>query len=135
MNNSSDPRDWTYVRKYTRPDIYIGRVFLYLIVVLFIIVLVRSITINIINKEHFILLTSVYLILLILVHINNICIWFVKCYQRFSPISVRSKCRYEPSCSEYMIQSIKKYGAFKGVPKGMRRLYRCSHGGGGFENP
>ncbi|RLC32976.1 membrane protein insertion efficiency factor YidD [Candidatus Shapirobacteria bacterium] len=34
-------------------------------------------------------------------------------------------CRFEPSCSNYMIQAIKKYGPMKGVFKGICRLFRC----------
>ena len=35
-------------------------------------------------------------------------------------------CRYSPSCSQYMEQAIKKYGAVKGIKLGMRRILRCS---------
>jgi putative membrane protein insertion efficiency factor len=35
-------------------------------------------------------------------------------------------CRFEPSCSHYMIQAIQKYGPFRGVPKGLWRLCRCN---------
>jgi len=35
-------------------------------------------------------------------------------------------CRYQPSCSEYTAQSILKYGLFKGVAFGIRRILRCN---------
>ncbi len=35
-------------------------------------------------------------------------------------------CKYEPSCSEYTIQAIEKYGALKGVFLGIKRILRCN---------
>lgn len=34
-------------------------------------------------------------------------------------------CRFEPSCSRYMIEAVNKYGAVRGVYMGVRRLLRC----------
>lgn len=34
-------------------------------------------------------------------------------------------CTMYPSCSEYMILSVRKYGAMKGVWRGIRRILRC----------
>src|SRR5204863_10103443 len=34
-------------------------------------------------------------------------------------------CRFEPTCSIYMMQAIEKYGALRGVWLGIRRLSRC----------
>lgn len=36
------------------------------------------------------------------------------------------RCKFTPSCSDYAILAIKKYGAFKGTLKTINRLYRCS---------
>ena len=35
-------------------------------------------------------------------------------------------CRYRPSCSEYTVMSIEKYGAVWGSLKGMYRIARCN---------
>ena len=35
------------------------------------------------------------------------------------------RCRYTPTCSAYMVEAIKKYGAFKGGWKGLKRIGRC----------
>ena len=40
-------------------------------------------------------------------------------------------CIYTPTCSTYMIQSIKKFGLFKGVHLGLKRISRCSPGHNG----
>ena len=50
----------------------------------------------------------------------------IRLYQRLAPAAVRNSCRFEPSCSAYMIQSIEKYGLWKGLRKGRNRLKRCS---------
>ncbi len=35
-------------------------------------------------------------------------------------------CRFYPTCSEYMLAAVKKYGAFKGVYLGIVRLLKCN---------
>ncbi len=35
-------------------------------------------------------------------------------------------CRYTPSCSTYMIESIQRFGLFKGFILGMKRIFRCT---------
>ena len=35
------------------------------------------------------------------------------------------ECNYKPSCSEYMKQSVEKYGSFKGLKLGILRIKRC----------
>ena len=35
-------------------------------------------------------------------------------------------CRYYPTCSEYALQSIKKYGPFKGSYMAFLRILRCN---------
>ena len=52
-------------------------------------------------------------------------IWAVHVYQNKAPDEVRLRCTMEPSCSEYMILAVQKYGVFKGVYKGIHRLKRC----------
>lgn len=44
-------------------------------------------------------------------------------------------CRYAPSCSEYMILAIRKYGAIKGSWLGFKRLMRCHPWGGSGYDP
>ena len=36
------------------------------------------------------------------------------------------KCKYYPSCSEYMRQAIEKYGLIKGSFLGLKRIIRCN---------
>ena len=57
-------------------------------------------------------------------------IWMVHFYQNKAPDEVRLRCTMEPSCSEYMILAVEKYGVFRGVYKGIHRLFRCGEESG-----
>jgi putative membrane protein insertion efficiency factor len=48
-----------------------------------------------------------------------------------SPL-VGPKCRFEPSCSNYFIEAVRKYGAVRGAWRGVKRIGRCNpfHPGG-----
>ncbi|MBR5614685.1 MAG: membrane protein insertion efficiency factor YidD [Clostridia bacterium] len=55
-----------------------------------------------------------------------ILIGLIKFYRRFiSPLTPPS-CRYYPTCSEYAILAIKKYGVLKGTLKALWRILRCN---------
>lgn len=50
----------------------------------------------------------------------------VRLYQKsVSPWLPRS-CRFEPSCSEYMIEALTKKGIIRGLFMGVWRLLRCN---------
>jgi uncharacterized protein len=53
-------------------------------------------------------------------------------YKRWISPCLPSVCRYVPTCSEYMMEAVQKYGAAKGVWLGIKRLLRCHpfHEGG-----
>ena len=46
-------------------------------------------------------------------------------YKRFLSPLLPPMCRFEPTCSIYMMQAIEKRGTLRGVWLGMRRLARC----------
>ena len=59
----------------------------------------------------------------------------VRVYQLFiSPLLPRS-CRYEPSCSSYMIEALKVWGPYKGLILGIKRIISCRPGGGCGHDP
>jgi putative membrane protein insertion efficiency factor len=41
-------------------------------------------------------------------------------------ISRGNNCRFVPSCSEYTYEAVKKYGVFKGLFLGSRRILKCN---------
>jgi uncharacterized protein len=61
---------------------------------------------------------------------------FVRLYQlTLSPIFGR-QCRFQPTCSHYMIGAVQKYGAVRGTLKGLWRILRCNpFSPGGFDPP
>jgi len=44
---------------------------------------------------------------------------------------VGGHCRFQPTCSQYAIDAISKYGALRGVWRAARRVARCHPFGGG----
>ncbi|MBQ6732860.1 MAG: membrane protein insertion efficiency factor YidD [Paludibacteraceae bacterium] len=44
-------------------------------------------------------------------------------------------CRYTPTCSQYMVEAVTKYGIFKGGWLGIKRLLRCHPWGGSGYDP
>ena len=60
-------------------------------------------------------------------------ILLVKFYRKFiSPLKRRPTCIFTPTCSEYALQALQKYGAVKGTYLAIKRVLRCHpfHEGG-----
>ena len=134
--DEQDPRSSNYVRILKRPKISWVRVILYILIPIMVL------TALIIVLKHFGVSTLITILAAIAVFtvytvltLKRAIICAVKIYQRYAPDSIRNKCRFEPSCSEYMILAIEKYGLLKGVRKGIRLLKRCNVNGGGFDYP
>jgi putative membrane protein insertion efficiency factor len=67
--------------------------------------------------------------------IGYIFIALIKVYQYFiSPITGAS-CRYTPTCSQYGVEAIRKYGAFKGGWLTIKRIASCNPWGGHGHDP
>jgi len=67
--------------------------------------------------------------------LSNIIILFIRLYQLIlSPILPKS-CRYTPSCSDYGIEALKKYGPFKGGYLTFKRIVSCGPWGGSGYDP
>jgi len=65
-------------------------------------------------------------VLIVLVWLYRICV---------RPL-LPSACRFEPSCSEYMIQALRKHGPIRGAAKGIWRICRCHPWNeGGYDPP
>ncbi|MBO4697022.1 MAG: membrane protein insertion efficiency factor YidD [Lachnospiraceae bacterium] len=64
---------------------------------------------------------------------KKILILLIRFYRKFlSPLKGRSTCIYTPTCSQYAMEAIEKYGAIKGTWLAVRRILRCHpfHKGG-----
>lgn len=56
-------------------------------------------------------------------------IFLLNFYQKWiSPFfkTIGIHCKYYPTCSEYMKQAIIKYGCFKGIFLGIKRILKCN---------
>ncbi len=49
----------------------------------------------------------------------------VRFYQIFLSPMMGQKCRYDPTCSHYMIGAINEWGPLKGLYLGIQRIFRC----------
>ncbi|PIE51789.1 membrane protein insertion efficiency factor YidD [Candidatus Fermentibacteria bacterium] len=56
----------------------------------------------------------------------------IRFYRRFISPMLPPSCIYTPTCSEYAIQAIEKYGAWKGLLMAVKRVLKCHpwHRGG-----
>ena len=44
-------------------------------------------------------------------------------------------CRYQPTCSQYMLEALKVHGLYKGVFLGIKRILSCHPWGGSGYDP
>ena len=61
-------------------------------------------------------------------------IWLVKLYQKI-PGPWHNACKYQPTCSNYMVGVLKEFGFFKGSYLGIRRILRCNPWSDGGYDP
>jgi len=63
---------------------------------------------------------------------KNILVIFIQLYQRYISPLKGPTCRFYPTCSEYAIQAILRYGIWKGTIKAVIRILKCHpfHRGG-----
>ncbi|WP_174819712.1 membrane protein insertion efficiency factor YidD [Pseudobutyrivibrio xylanivorans] len=64
--------------------------------------------------------------------LKRLFIFLIRFYQKYISPMKRTKCPYCPSCSNYGLQAVQKYGAIKGGTLALWRIVRCnpfSHGG------
>ena len=59
----------------------------------------------------------------------------IKIYQILISPLLGPNCRFTPTCSQYTIEAIQKYGPFKGGWLGFKRILRCHPWGGCGHDP
>jgi hypothetical protein len=58
----------------------------------------------------------------------------IRAYQRVISPALVSRCRYYPSCSEYAVQAVQRFGILRGLVLAGWRLLRCNPWSrGGFD--
>jgi putative membrane protein insertion efficiency factor len=63
---------------------------------------------------------------------RRVVVLLVRAYQKVLSPFLGNRCRFQPTCSEYMAQAILKHGVFKGGWLGIKRIGKCHplHPGG-----
>jgi putative membrane protein insertion efficiency factor len=63
---------------------------------------------------------------------RDVAVGVLRVYQRAISPALPARCKYHPSCSEYAVQAVRRYGILRGSTLAGWRLLRCnplSHGG------
>lgn len=133
-SEENNPASLYYKRHLVRPNPHLLRALFFSFLALFVSALFGMVIFFISKKVVLSILCAVaFLLIIVLIFLKVILIWLVRLYQRFASQKTRERCRFEPSCSEYMILALQKYGVIKGLSKGIRRLRRCKPPNGGFD--
>jgi putative membrane protein insertion efficiency factor len=67
--------------------------------------------------------------------IKKVFIYLIRLYQKvLSPI-LGAQCRYTPTCSQYAVEALQKYGALKGSWLAFKRILSCNPFGGHGHDP
>ena len=67
--------------------------------------------------------------------LNFIFIIPIKLYQILLSPLLGQSCRYHPTCSQYAVEAIEKYGPIKGIWLGIKRIARWHPWGGSGHDP
>ena len=57
---------------------------------------------------------------------KGIILGLIEGYRRFVSPLLPASCRYIPTCSQYALEAMKRFGARRGFLLAMRRLLRCN---------
>ncbi len=69
------------------------------------------------------------------VAISAIFLLLIRTYQVLLSPMLGASCRYSPTCSQYAVEAIRKYGPFKGGWLAIKRIGRCHPWGGHGHDP
>jgi len=125
-----------------RPEVPIAKIFSYLtlfvlittiesLLLLSFICFFEGTQIEVLNCWITVSIISAMNLLIISKHVLTLCVMF---YQKYGKSSVRLRCCCEPSCSQYAMLALRKYGMPIALIKIIFRLRRC-HPPGGIDYP
>lgn len=66
------------------------------------------------------------------VEMKYLLIGIIRFYQKFISPMTSPSCRFQPTCSQYSLESVRRFGAMKGTYLSVRRILKCHpfHPGG-----
>lgn len=68
--------------------------------------------------------------------VTDLLVFVVRIYQIMLSPLIGHHCRFRPTCSNYFIEAVRKYGPVTGTLKGLWRICRCNpFTPGGFDPP
>ena len=67
--------------------------------------------------------------------LTKLLVWPIRFYQGAISPHFPAACRYTPTCSQYAIEALRKYGPLKGLWLAARRILRCHPWGGHGYDP
>ena len=65
-------------------------------------------------------------------NLKHILIFLIKGYRKYISPLLGPNCRFQPTCSQYALEAVEKYGFFKGGYLSIKRILKCHpfHPGG-----
>ena len=68
--------------------------------------------------------------------LQRVALALLRGYKRFISPLLPPACRFQPTCSEYFIESVRKHGVVRGSLRGLWRICRCHPWSrGGYDPP
>lgn len=67
--------------------------------------------------------------------ITRLLILPIRFYQRYISLMLPPACRFTPTCSQYAVEALQKYGPLKGLYLAVKRILRCHPWGGSGYDP
>lgn len=68
-------------------------------------------------------------------NMKHIIVCIIKIYQKYISPLIGPHCRFTPTCSQYFLEAVQKYGTIKGSILGIKRIIRCHPGNPGGYDP
>lgn len=90
------------------------------------------------TRLEFVTVRWILIILLsvgIYLHFKRFLLGSILLYKALAPMKVRNVCRFTPSCSQYALISIMRYGIILGCILSLCRISRCHYPYGGYDPP
>ena len=66
---------------------------------------------------------------------KRVCLRLIRLYQKYISPGLPRRCRFSPTCSQYALEALRKYGPLKGLWLALRRLSKCHPWGGSGYDP